>query len=53
MIELRWKLWEAASWIAWWLCPDKKALSLIMQNGTIISRAAMDHVKSQAGKEGK
>lgn len=42
MADLRWKLWEWASWLAWWLCPDKKALSLIQQHGTILSRMALD-----------
>lgn len=51
MIALRWKLWEMAAWLAWWLCPDKKALGLIMQHGTIISRQAMD--ASKTAREGE
>lgn len=38
---IRWKLWEWAYWLAWWLCPDKKTLSLIQQHGTIMARAAL------------
>lgn len=51
MSNIRWKLWELASWMAYWLCPDKKALALIMQNGTIVSRAALD--ATRAAKEVK
>lgn len=54
MTELRWKLWEWASWLAWWLCPDKKALALIQRHGTITSRAAMVEMAQQrAAKENK
>lgn len=41
LTDLRWWLWRYASWLAWWLCPDKKALSLIMKHGTIQSKEAM------------
>lgn len=33
ILELRWKLWEIASHIAFVLCPDKKALNLVMRLG--------------------
>ena len=46
MMALRWKLWEMAAWLAWWLCPDKKALGLIMRHGAA-SRAAMDAIKDR------
>lgn len=56
LTSIRWWLWERASWLAWWLCPDKKALRLVMQHGSIMSRAAMDAVNrrrsaSQQGGE--
>lgn len=47
MGKLRWTLWEWASWLAWWLCPDKKALALIQQHGTIMSRAVLDQLKQE------
>lgn len=47
MMELRWKLWEGASWLAYWLCPDKKALTLIMKHGTIVSRAALQAARDE------
>lgn len=48
MTNLRWKLWVAASWLAYWLCPDKKALALIQKYGTDMSRLAMDGVKARS-----
>lgn len=47
MTAIRWKLWEWASWLAYLLCPDKKALTLIQRYGTEMSRAAMDEVKAR------
>lgn len=45
MTAIRWKLWEWASWIAYYLCPDKKALALIQAHGTIIARKALDEMR--------
>lgn len=48
---LRWKLWEFASWLAYWLCPDKEALGLIQSVGTERVRQAMD--EARASRNGK
>lgn len=47
LTEIRWRLWEAASWLAYWLCPDKKALALIMKHGTTVSRAAIQFARGE------
>lgn len=52
MSDLRWKLWEWASWLAWWLCPDKNALALIMKHGTITSLAVMAELARQRTAKG-
>lgn len=49
LLSMRWKLWEVASWIAYWLCPDKKALDLVARVGTINARKALDEARSARG----
>ena len=53
LTNLRWKLWGWASWLAYWLCPDKKALTLIVRVGTENARIALDAAKGEEGKRGQ
>jgi len=47
----RWALWEWASWIAWWLCPDKRALAAVQKHGTIATRAVLDQLKRERAEQ--
>lgn len=51
MDEIRWKLFEAAALVAYILCPDKKALELVMKHGSITSRAALDEIVRKRASE--
>lgn len=47
MIGLRWWLWEQAEWLAYHLCPDKKALGVVRKHGWVQAKQAMEYLREQ------
>lgn len=49
--KFRWWIWEWASRLTYWICPDKKALDLVLRDGWVQTKRSLEKSRRAALQE--